>query len=938
MRTRLVLGAASGLTIIALIASAAVSFHLVAAATVRDAPRTTAPDSALLKLRTGNLPISRNTTRSYFAALRAAKVPVDGFALFARPLSAEDRRLLDARGITVLNFAQSLVYRVRIRRAPDAADSAVSHLLLAAAQLRPQDRVMPEIWNGKYDVFRAPAPAPRRDTINYLLAGGDALHLRVSVRRSTSETDVRRLLDATGSGASRINAHQWRVTITRDRLEALATPVWVEWIDAALPRRADTDNVRAQIGVDDLQDFSTADGSSHKYGGLGINVGVFDNGIDAMHPDFEKLVGGFDSGVSRVLDVGMEGNVSLHGTMVAAIIGGNGKNSDGAFNGPSGVTFNNGSQYQWRGMAPEAQLLGVYNFNVDDPDWLRDKFKTLIVDNSMDVSNHSYPVEKTDAYGRVAALRDALIRGDATATDGTKIPPRLQILSAGNLGPDGYFSINHGSVKNAVMVGSWRTFPTGGATPQLANSSSVGPTMDGRIKPDIVAPGSPVKTAGYWDGPASAAPIGDCLINGLPHGMVTLTAVFHNFYAADCGTSLAAAVTTGVTAELLQQMRDELKMDLHLAPPLPSTLRGILLHSATDVVEPSDQEFDNGEPITTYPGPDLTTGFGLLNAGAASKIVSDHLFRTGSITGNCSQHTYNFTIPSPPSGDPIVKVTLAWDDPATDPLLAPETFLVNDLDLVLVDPGGTRHYPSLVNQRIKNSDGVALLPEQQTCGSIADIVIERVLPSTGTLSVVQLASAHGTTGPDHLNNVEQVTASGPAGKWQAIVTGFSVPMGPQTFSLIGVPGPSWVRACALRVGFCKYVVTNLCIRFPTICEGQRPWPIWPDGPPFRFRSPDDRVIIEMSPLCEHASRLGHCADSTNAGYRVTMASAAKPIGIEIFSEDGARVAGTGRPLPSTRLEFHPKRDTRYFMVLTPPSSVRSGVAYEPILTARAIRR
>ena len=70
---------------------------------------------------------------------------------------------------------------------------------------------------------------------------------------------------------------------------------------------------------------------------------------------------------------------------------------------------------------------------------------------------------------------------------------------------------------------------------------------------------------------------------------------------------------------------------------------------------------------------------------------------------------------------------------------------------------------SLVNQVIKNTAGFALLPQEQACGGIDNIVIERVLSSTETLTSAKLASAHGTMGPDHLNNVEQVTATGPAG-------------------------------------------------------------------------------------------------------------------------------------------------------------------------------
>ena len=45
---------------------------------------------------------------------------------------------------------------------------------------------------------------------------------------------------------------------------------------------------------------------------------------------------------------------------------------------------------------------------------------------------------------------------------------------------------------------------------------------------------------------------------------------------------------------------------------------------------------------------------------------------------------------------------------------------------------------------------------------------------------------------DHLNNVEVVDAPFRPGKWQVQVSGFNIPQGPQSFSLVGFsfrPGP-----------------------------------------------------------------------------------------------------------------------------------------------------
>jgi hypothetical protein len=86
-----------------------------------------------------------------------------------------------------------------------------------------------------------------------------------------------------------------------------------------------------------------------------------------------------------------------------------------------------------------------------------------------------------------------------------------------------------------------------------------------------------------------------------------------------------------------------------------------------------------------------------------------------------------------------LRVTLVWSDYPASAVAAVD--LVNDLDLVLVDP-----------------DGGVLWP-------------------------------NGLAGPDRLNNVEQVEVLAPAvGRYEVVVTGHNVPWGPQPYALVVTAG------------------------------------------------------------------------------------------------------------------------------------------------------
>jgi len=90
----------------------------------------------------------------------------------------------------------------------------------------------------------------------------------------------------------------------------------------------------------------------------------------------------------------------------------------------------------------------------------------------------------------------------------------------------------------------------------MTSFSSWGPTDDGRIKPDLMAPGC--QTTGDFG--------------------VTSTTV-GGTYEVKCGTSMAAPVVTGVVALMRQRWGQALPSpDL-----LPSTIKGILINTATDL-------------------------------------------------------------------------------------------------------------------------------------------------------------------------------------------------------------------------------------------------------------------------------------------------------------------------------------------------------------------
>jgi hypothetical protein len=220
----------------------------------------------------------------------------------------------------------------------------------------------------------------------------------------------------------------------------------------------------------------------------------------------------------------------------------------------------------------------------------------------------------------------------------------------------GYMTIaTYGNAKNILTLGAVNPIPGGYSKPSdvvLAGFSSLGPTGDGRIKPDLVADGVNVLSS---------------------------IATADNAYDIYSGTSMATPATTG-SAMLLQEYYSKLHGGTFV---FASTLKGLMIHTADEA--------------GLYPGPDYVYGWGLIDmAKAAAVITSDNTdqvqqIHESSLT-NGSRDIQTFLITA--SGKTPVSATLCWTDVPGTPINIPSNEhnlkdngikLINDLDLRITD-------------------------------------------------------------------------------------------------------------------------------------------------------------------------------------------------------------------------------------------------------------
>ena len=311
-------------------------------------------------------------------------------------------------------------------------------------------------------------------------------------------------------------------------------------------------------------------------------VDVVDDGIDqgnatnVLHPDFHELgVLASPDRVSYIANCTTDatGNaVGGHGNLNAGIVGG--------YNTSTGALYEDANGYQYGlGVSPYGRVAGTKIFKNNGSFDLSACGATITrlvqssYTNGARISTNSWGANVAGAYDIDSQEYDLIIR-DASTAEGNQ--EMLQIFSAGNSGSDANTIGSPGTAKNVLTVGATENVReqgiADGCLVDYANNaddtavfSSRGPTDDGRVKPDITAPGTHVQ------GPASQDPgyDGSGVCDQYHPAGQTL-------YAWSSGTSHSTPAIAGV-AQLVYEYYG--RVMTNGATPSPAMLKALIVNT-----------------------------------------------------------------------------------------------------------------------------------------------------------------------------------------------------------------------------------------------------------------------------------------------------------------------------------------------------------------------
>lgn len=582
---------------------------------------------------------------------------VDAFILSARsrhillqfnalPSDSERFELAEA-GIKLLEYVPNNAWFAKIDGAFDMKRMPAG-LIRWAGAIEPQDKVSPALRSGGVGKWAS--------------ASDGSVTLRVAFFKDVDFNAIDALLSKhRGSYVSGYDNANFVVRFPADSaVQSLASEDIVQWIDngPAPKRPRDTSSHKKPVqyfphrysqkndGARDVTRVNALQTAVPSANGSGTRLAVFDGGVDPAHLDFAGRI---------TVDPAHSQPSEQHGTHVAGTMAGDGSNS----------TAHGGTVNQHRGVATAATIFSFDKNNNNNNDSYFASHQRAIQTNNADLSQNSWGGNFTsqvcdthNVYSVDSQNMDKIVTGEAWGRgivvsvaasnfrEGTSDNQKEPSPICGFAGaPDfiNYTSLSDlGSAKNILSVGATQKV----ATDRMANFSSWGPTRDGRLKPDIVAPG-------------------EGILSTFPGGG----------YGNSSGTSMATPHISGIAALVVQRYRAV----FNSATPRPATVRAILIQAARDL---------QADHVYYTPGPDFASGYGMADAEAAySAIAADRVLQREIANGAAIELSV-----AVPAAQAQLKITLAWDDPA--PALNALTQLVNNLDLELVAPNGTTiHLP-----------------------------------------------------------------------------------------------------------------------------------------------------------------------------------------------------------------------------------------------------
>lgn len=419
------------------------------------------------------------------------------------------------------------------------------------------------------------------------------------------------------------------------------------------------------------------------------DTGVSSGNISSIHTDLKGVIKGYTVGLGSTTWDDPQG----HGTHVAGSIIASGALSGGLI----------------KGSAYEAQLIPVglwspiMNNLMFDQDFTK-LFGWPHKDGAMVHSNSWGAAANLGAYDAMAVKADDFL---------FKNPDMLVLFAAGNSGQDlnkdGRIDEKSvgtpGTAKNVLTVGaSENTLAVGGiqkkhselnggatkwgaepiASDTLSNNadglaafSSRGPTNDGRLKPELVAPGTNIVSTVSKHPKAGK-----------------LWGAFGDEYCYAGGTSMATPLTAGAALVLRQYLVEGLK----IAKPTGALVKAALIHTAKDMYP---GQYGTG-PKAELPKarPNMHEGFGRVDMDAGTSLEGALVVDERAGVALRGELKYGVAVGT----EGRLRATLTYMD-APGAANAAKA-LVNDLDLVVLDANGVVVAES--KDRINNTEMLEL--------------------------------------------------------------------------------------------------------------------------------------------------------------------------------------------------------------------------------------
>ena len=648
-----------------------------------------------------------------------ASIPSVGLYLIQHDgnITPEWKDALEAVGAKIRSYIPEDAYLIEASAdAYSAIRSTVAYTYLG--EFKPEYR---------YDPAIAPMTKGTKSNARLLAASGDATE-------STDEEEspivydillfedgqrdgvVERMKSVVGCTVERADGSVVRASLTKAALVEISSWVEVHWIELYVEPRL-CNNVAVEAPRMNVKSVWPGGNTDLELTGKGQIVGVADTGFDTgakspVHKDVRgRIVAAFPLGRK---DKGDWSDPSGHGTHVVGSVLGNGAQSDGQF---KGVAYEASLVFQsimdagggLDGIPGDLNTLFEQAYNagarIHSNSWGAGRQNNGSIGG--DASCLGYYSDDSIAIDSFMFNHPDMLILFAAGNDGVDWSPMNGIIDEDSIGsqPTAKNCITVGASENFRISGGysgykwypWPKFgkekfpedpiasdyisrPSDNSHQGMAAFSSRGPCDDGRIKPDIVAPGTDILSLSSSVGPSDT------------------WGPYNDYYRYLGGTSMACPLVAGAAALVRQWLVEH----RNIPNPDAASIKALLLAGAKSLYPGQYDTGQSQEIPSNYPN--NVEGWGQVNVSNTVANVNGVLVYDAEVIAHDEEQMFSIQATE---GQPLAIVMAYTDAPGST---TSKKALVHDLDMTVVSPSGKLYYPNSKQTKdaINNVEGVRL--------------------------------------------------------------------------------------------------------------------------------------------------------------------------------------------------------------------------------------